>query len=44
MGAIALGICSALLMLKCGEALGTKPGLDTLLVLVGDSGYTRRDL
>ena len=33
-----LGICRVLLVLICSEALGVKPQLDLLLVLVGVSG------
>ena len=35
-----LGLCCALLVLMCSEALGVEPGLDTLLVLVGVAGCT----
>ena len=33
-----LGVCCALPVLMCSKALGVKPGLDTLSVLVGVAG------
>ena len=35
-----LGVCCALPVLTCSEALGVKPGLDTFLVLIGVAGFT----